>query len=261
MEILVCVKQVPDDSVEIYLDSTGKKPNLSDVTMTANAFDTYALEMAVRFKEANGGNVSVLTVDSEDAKNTLKNCIAVGASKAYFANDTAFANADQGVAVAILTAAIKKIEADNGTTFDMVLCGKESSDEITAQVGPMLAEKLGIGFVNSVVAVNTCEAGLSVKQETDSGYNIVETASPAVIAVSKPDYDPRYPSIKSKMASRKAVIQEIKASDIGEIPAAKLCLLEYENPPKKQAGIKIQEKEPAEAVAKAMAQMIQDKAL
>ena len=87
MEILVCIKQVPDDSVEIKLNRDTNKPAIENVTPVVNAFDTYALEMAARFKEANGGEITVISIGSEKAKDSLKNCLAVGANKAFLVSD------------------------------------------------------------------------------------------------------------------------------------------------------------------------------
>ncbi|HEX9024919.1 MAG TPA: electron transfer flavoprotein subunit beta, partial [Clostridium sp.] len=150
MEIILCVKQVPDDSVEIHLDKEAKKPNLKGVSLVANAFDTYALELAVRLTEAHGGNVSVLTVGAADSSNTLKNCLSVGAKEAFFVKDDLYENLDAMGAADALADAINKIENEKGKKFDLILCGKESTDEITGQVGAMLAEKLKMGFVSSV---------------------------------------------------------------------------------------------------------------
>ena len=83
MEILVCIKQVPDDSVEISLNEATGKPALDDVTPVVNAFDTYAEEMAVRLKEAVEGEVTVVSIGDDSVKNSLKNCLAVGADHAY----------------------------------------------------------------------------------------------------------------------------------------------------------------------------------
>ena len=83
MEILVCIKQVPDDSVEISLNSSTGKPNFDGVTPIVNAFDTYALEMAARLKEKVDGEITVVSIGDESVKNSLKNCLAVGADKAY----------------------------------------------------------------------------------------------------------------------------------------------------------------------------------
>lgn len=261
MQILICVKQVPDDSIEIRLDNKTKKPNLNGVTMVANAFDTYALELAVRFMEANGGNVSVLNVGAEDSTNTLKNCLAVGAKEAFFVKDDLYADLDALGAANALADAINKIEQDKGQKFDLILCGQESTDEITGQVGAMLAEKMGTGFVSRAIAVNKKDEAMEVHQETEEGYNVVAIQTPAVVTVSKPDYDPRYPTIKTKMASRKAVIPTYSAAEIGEVKQALVRLVEYVEPPKREAGIKIQEKDVALTVSAAMEQMKKDKAI
>ena len=87
MEILVCIKQVPDDSVEISLNSSTGKPNFDGVTQIVNAFDTYALEMATRLKEKAGGEITVVSIGDESVKNSLKNCLAVGADKAYLVKE------------------------------------------------------------------------------------------------------------------------------------------------------------------------------
>jgi len=261
MNILLCVKQVPDDSIEIHLDSKTKKPNLNGVVMVANAFDTYALELAVRFIEANGGNVSVLTVGADDSINTLKNCLSVGAKEAFSIKDDLYADLD-GIGTAdVLADAIHKIEKDKGEKFDLILCGKESTDEITGQVGALLAEKLGTSFVSSVIEINLNDGVMEVHQETEEGYNIVSLESPALVTVSKPNYDPRYPTIKTKMKSRKAVIPTYSAAEIGEVKQAKVRCIEYVEPPKKEAGIIIKEKDATLAVSAVIEQMKKDKTI
>lgn len=261
MQILLCVKQVPDDSIEIHLDKEMKKPNLKGVSLVANAFDTYALELAVRFMEANGGNVSVLTVGADDSTNTLKNCLAVGAKEAFFVKDDLYKDLDAMETAQVLADAIHKIEKDKDEKFDLILCGKESTDEITGQVGAMLAEKLGTGYISSATVIDLKDNGMEIHQETEDGYNVVSLQCPAVVTVSKPEYDPRYPTIKSKMASRKAVIPVYSAAEIGEVKQGKVRCVEYVEPPKKEGGIKIQEKDALIAVSAAMEQMKKDKAI
>ena len=243
MQILICVKQVPDDSVEIRLDDKVKKPNLNGVSMVANAFDTYALEMAVRFVEANGGNVTVLNVGADDSVNTLKNCLSVGANEAYFVKDDSYADLDAIGTADVLADAINKIEKDKEQQFDLILCGMESTDEITGQVGAMLAEKMDKGFISRAIEVSVKDNGMEVHQETDEGYNVVSIGSPAVVTVSKP------------------VIPTYSASEIGEVKQAKVQCIEYIEPPKREAGIKIQEKDAALAVSAVMEQMKKDKAI
>ena len=135
MEILVCMKQVPDDSVEIRLGASGE-PDLSQAEPQGNVFDTYALELATRFVEANGGTITVATVGTEADKVCLKNSLAVGAKNA--AQIEGAEKTDASVTASLLAAGIKKIEADAGKPFDMVLCGRESTDYIGGEVGEIL---------------------------------------------------------------------------------------------------------------------------
>lgn len=261
MNILVCVKQVPDDFAQIRLDAASRTPAVAGIEIVNNAFDTYALEMAVRFCEANGGTVTVVTLGAESAQSGLKNLLAVGASKAYLITPDV-ADVDEAGTAAYLSKAVAKCEELGGEAFDLILCGKESTDEIGSQVGAMLAEKMGLPFVSSVVELAPSEGGLIAKQETEDGYCAYETAVPAVFTVAKPGYDPRYPNIKSKMAARKAVIPTVSAADAGlETQPRRVNCVAYTEPAQRQAGVRIQEADAAEAAAKAVAMMAEAKVL
>jgi len=261
MEILVCVKQVPDDSVEVHLTAEGK-PDLANITPVVNAFDTYALEMAARLKEAGEGEITVLCIGGEEARNSLKNCLAVGADHAYLVRDDRFDGSDSRGISHILMCAAKKIEEDTGKKFDLIFCGKEATDAALGQVGAELSELLGTGVITNVIGVEFEEGQVCAKQETEEGYRLIETASPCVLTVTKPDYDPRYPTIKNKMAARKKPIGTIKAEDLsmlelektGEDGAFVKTLKLYE-PPKKEDGIKIQEETAQDSAFKAVAMM------
>ena len=264
MDILVCVKQVPDDSVEIHLNPSTMKPDLSKTLPQANAFDTYALEMAVRYCEANGGTVSVVSFGPKDNETSLRSCLAVGAKNAFLVSDEGLEDADPSVTAAVLAAAVPKIEEALGTKFGLIMVGKESTDYIDGVVGPIMAEKLGLPFVTNIVAVEGEEGALNLKKELDAGYDILKADGPAIVTVSKPDYDPRFPSIKTKMAARKAKIAALTAADLGMDDAAKAPKIEYVsfiNPPKKQAGEKIIEDDVEVAVAKAMEKLVAGKIL
>lgn len=261
MEILVCIKQVPDDTVEIRLQPETMTPDLSQAQPQGNAFDTYALEMAVRFVEANGGSVTVTSVGPEDNKICLKNALAVGAAKAYLVSDEGVPNADAAVTANLLAAAIPQMEEANGAKFDLILCGRESTDTIGCEVGQLLAEKLGLPCVTNVVKVAEKGGSLELKKELDSGYLLVETSKPAVLTASKPDYVPRYPTIKSKLAARKMDIPVITPALTASDGAPKVSYLAYQEPPKREAGVKIEEEDAAEAVKRAMALMLADKAI
>lgn len=245
MELLVCIKQVPDDSVSVTLDGAGQ-PKLEGITPVVNAFDTYALEMAARFKEAHGGAVSVLTCgDPEGLTPSLRSCLSVGADKAFVvpcADDCGVVVRSRLLAQAAQQAA--------GTPFDVIFCGSESTDLSSSELGARLAKELGLPLVVNVLALEPRESGLTVKQETEDGYRTVEVPCPCVLTVVKPDYEPRYPSIKSKMAARKAPIGKLEL----EAPAAQdtVCHKAFVAPAVRQSGEKIVEKEAAVAVSRAM---------
>ena len=258
MEILVCVKQVPDDSVEIALDPKTGSPALDGVTPVVNAFDTYALEMAVRLKETAGGEVTVLSIGDESVKNSLKNCLAVGADYAYLAADDAYQSEDPEIIARNLKAAKEAVEEKTGKKFDIVFCGKETTDFASGQVGTILAKELSVSVTADVVDITAGEGSVTAKQETEEGYRLIESELPWVVTVNKPEYDPRYPTIKSKMAARKKPIEELAAAEAGK---AQVEVLKVYAPAKRAAGIKIKAEDPAEAVSQVLAMMSEAKAI
>jgi electron transfer flavoprotein beta subunit len=264
MEILVCVKQVPDDSEKVVLNGSGQ-PAIDKIAPVANAFDTYALEMAARFKEANGGTITAVSIGPDDFKTSLKNCLAVGADKAYVVTDASYNGSDSLATAYIISKAAAKIEELEGIKFDLIFCGKESTDCTTALVGPELAQKLGVGVVTCVTDLALDGDKINAKQETEEGYNTVEVKMPAVLTITKPNYDPRYPTMKNKMAARKKNIPTLTAADLGTDTAlvgeanSAVKTISLSEPPKKQAGVKINEKTFEETFAKAMAVMTEAK--
>ena len=257
MEILVCVKQVADDSVEVFMNEKTGKPALEGVEKVVNAFDTYALEMAVRLKEAKGDiTVTTLSLGGEDAKNGLKNCLAVGADEAFYIKDENYQEKDAVIIAQALSKGIQKIEEQRGKKFDIIFCGKETTDFATGQVGIMLADELNYGVVTNLVDIDTETGKVIAKKETETGYEKVELASPCVVTVNKPNYEPRYPTIKSKMAARKKEITEISVEVANESPVKEVQLF---SPPKRQAGVKIKAGTAEEIVAQAIQKMLEAK--
>lgn len=252
MNILVCAKQVPDDEAKIYL--ADGKPDTEKVSRIVNAFDGYAMEMALRHCEENGGEVTVLTLgDENEVRPSVVQLLAVGGKHAYIGSEV---NGDESSVAQALSEMIQRAK-DEGNTYDLILCGKESTDEISSQVGAILAEKMGLPLVTSVVGFEVTENGVKARKETEEGYEFYQVPTPAVFTIAKPDYELRYPSIKSKMAARKA---QIPVMD-GAAPAASVLCTGYEEPQKRGAGVKIQEEEDADTVAKAMELLYADKIL
>lgn len=266
MNILLCMKQVPDDAVEVSMGADGK-PAIDKIDKVVNAFDTYALEMAARFKEEAGeGEITVLCVGPEEAKNSLKNCLAVGGDFAYLAGDAAFEGSDPAGVAAVLADAIAKIEQDKGIKFDLICTGKEATDAALGQTGIYLADKLGAAVITNVIAFETGNDGITAKQETEEGYRKVTAHTPVVLTIAKPDYDPRFPKIKAKLAARKKPIEELGADiltnkdEVGQ-ENAKVKTIRFYAPPKKDQGVKIQEESDEESALKALEMMTADKVL
>lgn len=252
MNILVCAKQVPDDEAKIYL--TDGKPDTEKVSKIVNAFDGYAMEMALRHCEEKDGEVTVLTLGEEkEVRPSVVQLLAVGGKHAYIGNAV---QGDEAATAQALAELIGKAKAE-GNTYDLILCGKESTDEISSQVGAILAEKMGLPLVTSVVGFEATDGGVKAKKETEEGYEFYEVSTPAVFTIAKPEYELRYPSIKNKMAARKA---QIPVVDGISVPSCVICK-GYEEPKKREAGVKIQEEEDADAVAKAMELLLADKVL
>lgn len=256
MEILVCVKQVPDADVEVSLNAAGA-PDIEKIAPVINAFDGYALEMATRFKEANGGTVVVMSIGTDAVKDSMKNCLAVGADEAYIISDV-IADADTLATSEVIAAAVAKLEEVRGKKFDIVCCGKESTDYACGQVSQQVSEKLGYGEVIDVIGFEPKDDVLAVKKETEEGYNMIEIATPCVLGVIKPDYEPRYPTMKSKMAARK---KDIPAVEVGVSAASPVKVVKIYTPAKKSAGVKIKEETNEESALKAFSMLVDAKVL
>lgn len=250
MNILVCIKQVADDSVNVSLNSAGF-PNLDGIAMVVNAFDTYALEMAVRLKESCGGIVTVLSLGNAGVRESLKNSLAVGGDRAFLICDSAFDNLDtQGIAT-VLCGAIRKLEQDQGAEFDLILFGKESTDYSSGQIGALVAELLGRGLAVSVTASEPGNGVLTLRKETEDGYCTLSAQLPAVITVGRTLYEPRYATIKSKLAARKAEIPVLSGADFPglEVPVSGETVMEMREPAKRAAGQIIKEETTEETVS------------
>lgn len=252
MEILVCIKQVPDDSVEISLNSSTGKPNFDGVTQIVNAFDTYALEMATRLKEKAGGEITVVSIGDESVKNSLKNCLAVGADKAYLVKEDGAEGLDPAGISKNLVKAKEEIENILGKKFDILFFGKEATDYASSQVGLLAAEELSLPAAANVVDIEIEDGKAKIKQETEDGYNIIEAELPCIVTVQKPNYEPRYPTIKTKMAARKKPIDELQPA---EKPESFMEVVKVFEPAKRQAGVKIKAETAEEAVAQAVKMM------
>lgn len=258
MEILICVKQVPDDTVEIHLDPGTGTPDLSRAALQASAFETYGLEMAARYVEDHGGSVTVVTAGAKETDVTVRNLLAVGANRGMVLLQNEEMTDGAGIA-RVIGSSLSTIEEKSDRTFDLIIAGRESTDYIDGEVGLILAEILDRPLITNVVEFSESEGRLRAKKEMDSGYQLVEAELPAVITVSKPDYDPRYPTIKSKMAARKV---EIPVLQVG-IPEGenRVWYLGYMEPPARDAGEVFSDLSPEDAANKIIEMIRRDRVM
>ena len=266
MNILVCVKQVPD-TTEIRIDPVRNTLIRDGVPSILNPFDGYALEAAARVKDKNPDTkIVVLSMGPEQAKAVLKECLAIAADKAYLVSDRAFGGSDTLATSYIISQAVKKVESIEGK-FDAIFCGKHAIDGDTAQVGPELAEHLGYPQVTYGLEAELDGETLKVKKEAEEGAQIIGVALPAVVTYTKPAWDPRYPTIKRKMAANRADIPTLTAADLEGINLAHAGLKGSPTkvkktfvPQKKQGGMKIKEEDNAASALK-LFQVLSDAAV
>ena len=262
MNIVVCLKQVPDTS-EVKLNPETNTLIRDGVQNIMNPFDRQALETALILKDANGAKVTVVSMGPPQAEEILKEAISMGADEAVLVSDRVLAGSDT-LATSFALAGVVKSLGD----VDLVLCGKQAVDGDTAQVGPQVAEDLDIPQVTYAWEVWPTEDGKSVrvKKELEEGFEILEMACPCAVTVTKPDYEPRFPTIKSKMAANKAKIPVLSAADCGldversGLKGSPTKVKKSFTPPRKEGGLKIKEETPEES-AKKLYDLLKDKGI
>jgi len=215
VRILVCVKQALDVS-QLKADSATRRLILVDAPKKISDFDKNALEEAIRIKEKLGGEVLTVTVGSEDAKTTLREALAMGADKAYLISDPVFENSDTLATSYVLAEAIKKIGA-----FDFILCGEASIDSFSAQIGPRIAERLGIPLITYARKVSLEGDTVTAERGLEECFETVKAKMPVVITVTKEINEPRTPSYMEIMKAFKKEMVMWKAADLN-IPSEKV---------------------------------------
>jgi len=208
MKIAVCVKQVPDATAARRIDAGTKRLDRSGEG-ALNAFDTNAVEEALRLKEAQGGEVVVLSLGPERALDTLRKALAMGADRAVLVSDEAAAGSDL---VATSYALAKAIEREGA---DLVLFGQQSSDSDGAVLWAAVAERLGAPLISQVAELTVTGTAATGKRQTEYGYDVIEVPLPAVIAVSDSINEPRYPSLKGIMSAKSKPQEVVALADLG----------------------------------------------
>ncbi|MBU1275159.1 MAG: electron transfer flavoprotein subunit beta/FixA family protein [Proteobacteria bacterium] len=210
MKIAVCIKQVPD-TANVKLDPETHTLKREGVESIVNPFDLFALEAALRIREQAGGEIVAITMGPPQAEAVIKEAIGYGVDEGLLLSDRAFAGADTWATTAALA---KAIEGLGGV--DLVVCGKQAVDGDTAQVGPGIAQRLGLPHVAFVKGFREIEnRRLVVERQMDDGFDVVEMPLPGLITVVREVGEPRPPSLKGKMRAKKYAIPMKDAAQLG----------------------------------------------
>ena len=213
MNIVVCMKQVPDTGAERTLRAEVARLDRAAVDGLMNELDEYAVEEGLRLAEAHGGEVTVLTMGPDKASESIRKALSMGADKAVHLVDDALEGSDALATSLALATVLKR------TGFDLVILGSESTDARTGVLAAMLAERLGCAQLSLASKVEVDGNAITIHRQADYGYDKVEATLPAVVSVVEKINEPRYPSFKGIMAAKKKPVEVLSVADAGIDPA------------------------------------------
>jgi len=209
MNVAVCVKQIPDPADPGAIDPETKTLK-RDVKLILDESDSYGVEMALQLVDAaGGGEVTLVSMAPNNEVNGLRTALAMGADKAILVSDDALAGSDALGTAKILAAAIARANPD------LVLAATESSDGYTGTVPEQIAELMGLPSVTFAKEITVADGAVSVKRQTEAGFDQVECPLPAVVSVTAGVVEPRYPSFKGIMAAKSKPVEELGCADLG----------------------------------------------
>jgi len=240
MNIAVCVKQVIDTEAVKKLDPTSWRVDRS-VASVLNPYDEFAVEEALRIKEAHGGEVIAVCMGPEKAEDAVRKALAMGADSGVLVTDPVLAGSDAQATAQVLAEALKTME------WDLVILGVRSTDGETGTVPAAVAEFLGVPLLSSLSKVEIDGSNLNVHRETEQGYIAYGCPTPAVLSVIKGINEPRYPSMKGIMGAKKKPVDKkdvsalgLDASQLG-LDGSKTRVVAGRSPEPRKAGEKIED--------------------
>lgn len=211
MNIVVLVKQVPDSGLARRLDAQ-LRVDRDGANNVMGELDEYAVEAALQLKEAHGGEVTVLTLGPDQATETVRKTLAMGADKAVHINDEAAAGSDALATSKVLAAALGRLE------WDLVLAGTESTDSNMGVMPHLLAARTGAAAATGARSIELDGDTITVEHQRDDGYDVLTATLPAIVSVWDTINTPRYPSLKGIMAAKRKSIETLTVADLGIDP-------------------------------------------
>jgi electron transfer flavoprotein beta subunit len=208
VKIAVCVKHVPEGTAHARIDPETKRLNRSGEG-AINPFDTHAVEEALRIKDAQGGEVLVVSMGPQSAQDSVRKALAMGADSALLVTDDAAAGSDLVATTNALAAALEPEAAD------LVLFGQQAGDSDGAVLWAAVADRLRRPVISQVAELTVADGKVTGKRQTEFGYDTIEAPLPAVVAVSDAINEPRYPSLKGIMGARSKPQRSVSLSELG----------------------------------------------
>jgi electron transfer flavoprotein beta subunit len=224
MNIVVCISQTPDTATKIAVGADGKNIDAKGVKFVLNPYDEFAVEEALRRREAGGGTVTLLCVGGEGAKETIRLGLAMGADKAILIKDEA--KSDSFVVASELATVIRELNPE------LILLGRQSVDYDSAQIGPMLAELLDLPVVSFVTKLEINGTAVKAERDIEGGKEVVETSLPCIITAQKGLNDPRYPKLPDIMKAKSKPIEDRPSTSV----EARVETIEMKQPQQKGSG-------------------------
>ncbi len=207
MNIVVCVKHIPDPNVPPEMD--GHRLKRDGVQGVLDPGDEFGVEAGLQLKEAHGGEVTLVSMGPPQAREAVTRGLSMGADKGILVSDDSLEGADALVTARVLAAAIKRND------FDLVIAGVESTDGYTGTMPATLAEFLGVPQATFAKTLESDGSNVKVQRQTATGYHVVECPFPALVTVTAGVNEPRYASFKGIMAAKKKPVEELSLGDLG----------------------------------------------
>jgi len=239
MKIVVLVKQVPDSGSERSLRSDDNTIERKSANNVINEMDEYAIEEALKLREAHGGEVTILTMGPDSATESIRKSLSMGPDKAVHVLDDALHGSCALATSKVLAAAVKTLEAD------LILTGAEATDARGQVVPHMISERLGIAALTGARKVTVDGSTLTIERQTEEGYEVVTASTPAVVSVWDTINEPRYPSFKGIMEAKKKPVQTLSLADLGVaveevgFAGASTAVVEHSKRPPRSGGVRV----------------------
>lgn len=234
MQVVVCVKQIPDPAGSYELDPETHLL-VRPAEQVLDDTDRYGVEMGLQIAQENGGTVTLLSMGPTGSMQGIRQALAMGADNAVVVDDSELKGADALTTARILGAAIRRQE------FDLVIAGTESTDGYSGVLPQMLAEVLDVPALTYATAVTAGDGTITIHRQTNAGYDVVEASLPALVSVTAGVVEPRYPTFKGIMDAKKKEVTTLTASDLAVDGSTPQTVTAVTAAPAREAGVKIED--------------------